>query len=76
MNTQSLLQNIHLSLNGSILWVILFLTLLVFIISAVVYSYHWRNYGTNDRLMRTVQSIYIAVGAILLALAALLIIFR
>ncbi len=73
MRFDTLAQNFNIHMSSELLWIAFFGAFLIFTISAIVFSYHWHSYGTNKKVMGTVQVLYISVGLGLLLISLLLI---
>lgn len=67
--------DIGMSPNNSLIWIVFLLFFFAFVVSGFIIAFHWRSYGTNARMAKRVEFIFIAGGAILLTISAILIPF-
>ena len=53
-----------------ILWLIFSFVLIIFSVMSLVLVYHWREYGTNNRMITMIQTLYLGVGVSLIIISA------
>jgi hypothetical protein len=70
MNNLGDLSAVSLAIGDTILWIFFAVAVVVFALMSLIYLYHWRTYGTGNRVLKLVEKIYILVGLFLIILSA------
>jgi hypothetical protein len=70
MNNLGDLSAVSLAIGDTILWIFFAVAVVVFALMSLIYLYHWRTYGTGNRVLKIVEKIYILVGLFLIILSA------
>lgn len=60
---------------ANILWIILILTILIFTVISAALIYHWRKYGMGRRKFLFVETLYIGVAVLIIAMGVIAIVF-
>lgn len=74
MEDLALTEYLPRTVSSGVLWMIWGGALLIFLVAAVVYIYHWRRYGKDITFLRYMEILFLSVGVLLLAAAAVFVI--